>query len=173
MHAVRVDAHIATLWRVAAGHGPPHHIPSWLVLGSMMIASAWRIDIIPARHIKLPDWCVGNFVSHLHWPVQSWTPWAGPCASQASVICWCDLVFVSWPSPFASDEPYLGLFVSHVRVFLPGSLSSVICMLVSWVYSISRVRILAARGREPPHHHCSWLVIMRCAWRIQPARHIA
>ena len=29
----------------------------------------------------------------------------------------CDLVFVSWPSPFASDEPYLGLFVSHVRVF--------------------------------------------------------
>ena len=53
----------------------------------MMIASAWRIDIIPARHIKLPDWCVGNFVSHLHWPVQSWTPWAGPCASQASVIC--------------------------------------------------------------------------------------
>jgi hypothetical protein len=33
VHAVRVDAHIATLWRVAAGHGPPHHIPSWLVLG--------------------------------------------------------------------------------------------------------------------------------------------
>ncbi len=54
--------------------GPRATTPHSFLAGSclLMIVSAWRI--IPARNIKLSDWCVGNFVSHLHWPVlDSWT----------------------------------------------------------------------------------------------------
>ena len=62
----------------------------------MMIASAWRIDIIPARHIKLPDWCVGNFVSHLHWPVLDPMGWTLCVAGVGHLLMTCRVMSVIW-----------------------------------------------------------------------------